>query len=297
MGYWNLLTPEGKRLVILVVAIPVELLVYCYVSNKYEEKKPKLITVISTIGKIICAYILSFAGIEKAVDIAKKILPLILPNWKDLSFNKFFFILIVTLLLVWGGMDILYEELIKRVQPLFDKLQKIKGSNNEINQEQKEAQNKYNKKMIQDIYQYFIKGIVVGNKDCAESEEAIMWYNNCNGKETIIILDKILKLAEETDGVKIRFNNKGLQRLLFMTGYSFDDEDDNNVKRIHYKANQRALQRFTELKNRGFINGEIDEFYITLQGKEYVLEKNALDLLPPKLDSNEQSNVGEPIKQ
>lgn len=280
MKYWNLLTPEGKRLIILVVAIPIELFVYCYVSNKSRENESKPLTIISTIGKIICAYILSFAGIEKAVDIIKKLLPLILPNWENLSFNKFLLILILTFFLVWGGMDILYDELIKKVQPLFDKLQKIISSNNEANQEQKEAQIKYNKKMIQDMYQYFIKGIVVGDENCTELKEAIRWYNNCSGKETIVILDKILKLSEETDGVKIKFNNKGHQRLLFMTGYFFDNKDDNDVKKMHSKANQRALQRFMELKNRGFIDGEIDEFYITLKGKEYILEKRQIGQIP-----------------
>lgn len=291
MEYWNLLPTEGKRVIILVVLIPVELLIYCLVSNKYEKRSSKWHIVISIFEQIVFIYVLSFTDIKRILDIIKDVFSVILPNWRNLSLTKFITLLILEALFVWRGIDALCNKIKEKTLPLFEELQQTMVQKDD--KKRKEILEKYKEKTIQDVYLYFTNGIIANNKESERLKSAIKWYKDCSGKETATILNKILKLANGIDGEKIEISSKGEQRLLFMTGFFYDDKD---TKALHYRANQKALQRFEEFKNRGFVSGKIDEFCITLQGKEYILEKNAINSLPPKRDSNEQNNTGKPLK-
>ena len=244
MEYWDLLPTQGKRVIILVALIPVELLIYCLVSNKNEKRSSKWRIVISIFEQIVLIYVLSFTNIKKILDIIKDIFFVILPNWRNLSLTKFIAIFILEALFVWRGTDALCDKIKEKTLPLLEELQQKMTQKDD--KKQKEALKKYKEKRIQDVYLYYANGIVANNKESEKLESAIKWYNDCNGKETATILSKILKLANGIDGTKIEINSKGEQRLLFMTGFFYDDKD---TKAMHYRANQRTLQRFTEFKN------------------------------------------------
>lgn len=295
-------TTNNEILVIIwVLIIGVALLIYCFFGNKkVDYKKHPIIATISTfclaIGEILCVLVMSIAGIEKGLDLLSNVFAKYVPDLEHFTINKFIVVTVASVLIEFGAVDLLSvkagNEFTQIAKRLFSHIKYKIWLDEDVTQEE------YKKESTKDIYDYYIR--TQKRKNEYESKIAVSeeirsnWFNSINGKETDVILAKILEKSNGIDGTTIQLEDSGEKRILFMTG---DEYDKKCSKYSQSYANKRATQRFENMKSRGFLEGDIDRFYITLQGKEYVLEKSALDLLPPKLDSNEQSNMSEPIKQ
>ena len=233
---------------------------------------------------------------EKGLDLLSKVFVEYIPDLEHFTINRFIVVTVASVLIELGAVDLLSiktgNEFTLIVKRLFSHIKYKIRLDEDVTQE------KYKKESDDDIYDYYIRTQKRKNeyesKITVSEETRSNWFNNINGKETDVILAKILEKSNGIDGTAIQLEDNGEKRMLFMTGDEYDKECSKNSQSY---ANKRATQRFENMKLRGFLEGDIDRFYITLQGKEYVLEKNSLDLLPPKLDSNKQSNMSEPIKQ
>ena len=130
----------------------------------------------------------------------------------------------------------------------------------------------YNETAAQHIYTYHNtsrKGNIERYEKVKVSvEEATKWLQSHDGEETLLILKKILEIAEGKDSYEIKLQNNGELRMLFMTGdgvYYKNGKDSPE----QIKATQRAECRFEDLKRRGYLEGTCKNLYVTLSGKEY----------------------------
>lgn len=263
---------------------------YLIARSKAYQNKPVILTCILAGGEFLCVFLIGAAGIKDALDLLVQILIEIVPSWKEFTIDKFIILSIVSVALEWGAMDLFFYKIQSEIEKIDKNLRKTTNYKKQV--DKFVIPDDYYNVANKQIYIYFASSQKMKTeydkigKSIAE-EQVNAWHNNIKGKETTTILAKVLILSNGNDGTIIKLQDNGEKCLLFMTGDAFDDD---NARHLQSNANKRATQRFENMKARGFLEGDIDHFYITLQGKEYVLEKNALALLPPKLDSNEQSN-------
>lgn len=115
-------------------------------------------------------------------------------------------------------------------------------------------------------------------------EDATKWLQSHDGEETLLILKKILEIAEGKDSYEIKLQNDGEWRMLFMTG---DGANYKNRKESpeQFQATQRAKCRFEDLERKGYLGGTHNNIYVTLSGKEYYNQNAA------KLNSSDSHGV------
>lgn len=115
-------------------------------------------------------------------------------------------------------------------------------------------------------------------------EHATKWLQSHDGEETLLILKKILEIAEGKDSYEIKLQNDGEWRMLFMTG---DGANYKNRKESpeQLQATQRAKCRFEDLERKGYLGGTHNNIYVTLSGKEYYNQNAA------KLNSSDSHGV------
>lgn len=283
--------------IISLVITLVNLIVFFIItSKKIYYNKPIWLTYALAIGEFLCVYFICIVSIEDNVSKFAKMLSELFPQQSDFSKVELFISIIIVFFLELGGLNLMFTKLQKDIEKVGNDLQNTSKIVKRIDKDVK--QEWYDEKSKATIYGYYARRQRRKNeyddKTDIPKEQINQWFDTIKGKETSTILAKILEKSNNTDGIIIQLKDNGEKRTLFITGYEYDR---NCSRYLQAHANKRALQRFENMKSRGFLDGNIDRFYITLQGKEYVLEKNAIDLLPPKLDSNEQNNISEPIKQ
>lgn len=130
----------------------------------------------------------------------------------------------------------------------------------------------YNETAAQHIYTYYNtsrKGNIERYEKVKVSvEEATKWLQSHDGEETLLILKKILEIAEGKDSYEIKLQNNGELRMLFMTGDGIYYKNGKDSPE-QIQATQRAECRFEDLKRRGYLEGTCKNLYVTLSGKEY----------------------------
>lgn len=138
----------------------------------------------------------------------------------------------------------------------------------------------YKQKTAQHIYTYYNTdgkhSIAYNEKVKVSAEKAVKWLAAQNGKETLLILKKMLDLSNGQDSCDIKLHGNGELRMLFMTGDGIDYKSG-NMSDEQAQATKRAYKRFEDLKRRGYLDGNGSVLYITLKGKEYFYQstKNA----------------------
>ena len=138
----------------------------------------------------------------------------------------------------------------------------------------------YNETAAQHIYIYHN---TAGKRSIAHDEkvkisvkEAMEWLDSQNENEVLLILKKVLEIAEGKDSCEIRLQHNGEWRMLFMTGDGIDYKKRKESKE-QSQATQRARYRCEDLKRRGYLGGTCENLYVTLSGKEYY-SQNAVRL-------------------
>lgn len=279
---------------ITIIIVPLLFLIYSICKG--NRNKPLWLTVILVLGEALWIVVMGIAGLEKTFELLEKAFVEFVPSLEDFTIGKFIPTMFISIMVELGAIDLFSAAIDKKLEPIQNRLFNSIKHKPQIDIDV--TKQDYEKKSNINIYGYYAR--LRKRKNEYENETIVpektieQWICKIKGKETEVILAKILEKSDNTDGTIIQLEDNGEKRTLFMTG---DESDKNESKHSQANANKRALQRFENMKARGFLEGDIDHFYITLQGKEYVLEKNSLALLPPKLDSNEQSNTSEPIRQ
>lgn len=147
----------------------------------------------------------------------------------------------------------------------------------------------YKQKTAQHIYTYYNTdgkhSIAYNEKVKVSAEKAVKWLAAQNGKETLLILKKMLDLSNGQDSCDIKLQGDGELRMLFMTGdginYKSGKESDEQQQ-----ATQRAQWRCEDLKRRGYLGETRNGLYIALSGKEYYYQNSAKLLRACKATAN-----------
>lgn len=110
-------------------------------------------------------------------------------------------------------------------------------------------------------------------KITVSQEEAQDWFQKLDGNETITILGKAITLGGGKDSTWIELDDAQL-RMLFMTGDG-KEKGGRSPNSTQLEAMKRAANRFTDMKRRGLLDGNIHCFCVTLYGMEYYRSKTA----------------------
>ena len=272
---------------ITIIIVPLLFLIYSICKG--SRNRPLWLIVILALGEVLWIVVMGIAGLEKTFDLLEKAFVEFVPSLEGFTIGKFIPIMLISIMVELGAIDLFSAKIDEKLEPIQNRLFNSMKRKPQIDIDV--TKKDYEKKSNINIYGYYARlrkrKNEYENETIVPEELITQWLCTIRGKETEVILAKILEKSDNTDGTIIQLEDNGEKRTLFMTG---DESDKNESKHLQSYANKRAVQRFENMKARGFLEGDIDRFYITLQGKEYVLEKSAFDLLPPKLDSNEQSN-------
>lgn len=280
----SILPLEGWLLLVWVLISIIILFTFPKINeSKFYQNKSPAFSYILIIGESLCMIFVGIAGAKTTFELLGSIFVEFVPTWKDFGILSFVVIVPLSMLLEIAGLDLFYNKIKKdtiTVQKEMWKTTKVKDK-----KDKNVTETDYHEASIEDIYYFYTYSKIKSKyeKSISYLQQSEQWYNKIKNHETLAILAKALSLVDNLDGAIIQLENNDIKRLLFITGDSGNNED---AKYHKLNANERAKQRFLNLKNRGFVEGEIDRFYVTLQGKEYVTENNAFNLLPSQSDSN-----------
>lgn len=136
----------------------------------------------------------------------------------------------------------------------------------------------YNETAARHIYTYHNTSgrinITQNEKMDVSVVDATKWLQSHDGEEALLILKKILEIAEGKDSYEIKLQNDGELRMLFMTGDGINYKNRKESPE-QLRATQRAECRFEDLKRRGYLEDTCKNLYVTLGGKEYYKQNAA----------------------